>query len=357
MIPVAAAEPRQALLVVGMHRSGTSALAGTFASLGAQQPASVMPGTEDNPRGYFESVDIMEFDQRVLASAGRAWDDWRPWPAEWIVGPEAARFREELGNLLRREYGGALLPLIKDPRMCRFLPLWTEVLAAQGYAPVVLLCLRNPFEVAQSLNRRDGMPQEQALLLWLQHVLDAERDTRLLPRRAVDYERLLDDPVAEAKETGGRLGIPWPRPLEDAAPDITAFLSRELRHQRMGDVATQVGREGASDWAARAYEALLSIDDQGKAADAQSRLDAIRAEFDAAYLRFGPVLAELHERAASAEQRADTVPVLHDEMGRQAREIASLTRRVADAEGIMLDGSARADAVEGSEAGHGAAKQ
>src|SRR5690606_4349244 len=67
------ASSREAIIVLGMHRSGTSAVSGVLAKLGAQAPRSLMPPTQDNPRGYWESSELMKFHDRVLESAGHRW--------------------------------------------------------------------------------------------------------------------------------------------------------------------------------------------------------------------------------------------------------------------------------------------
>jgi len=66
-----------AIIVLGMHRSGTSAVAGTLTKLGGRSPKNLMPATKGNARGYFESVPLMQFHEQLLQSAGSAWNDWR----------------------------------------------------------------------------------------------------------------------------------------------------------------------------------------------------------------------------------------------------------------------------------------
>ena len=83
--------------------------------------------------------------------------------------------------------------MLKDPRICRFVPLWRAVLGRLGVAPKVVVPLRHPLEVAGSLARRDGMPEDEALLLWLRHCLEAEAATRGLPRSFLRYDDLVAD--------------------------------------------------------------------------------------------------------------------------------------------------------------------
>lgn len=92
--PAKTAKPRTAYLVLGMHRSGTSAVTQLLALAGAQLPTNVMPGDEHNAKGYFEPWKIAIFNDERLRAAGSAWDDpfaypYRPLPAadEGVAGP------------------------------------------------------------------------------------------------------------------------------------------------------------------------------------------------------------------------------------------------------------------------------
>src|SRR3546814_18367354 len=83
--------------------------------------------------------------------------------------------------------------LLKDPRICRFLPFWLDACESFGIEPLVVFAWRDPFQVAHSLRNRNQFSRDKGLLLWLRHVLDAERDSRGLPRCFVSYEQLLSD--------------------------------------------------------------------------------------------------------------------------------------------------------------------
>src|SRR5690606_28841543 len=110
---------RTALLVLGMHRSGTSALSGVLAKLGAESPKSLMPPTADNPKGYWESTAITDFNNAVLASAGSRWDEWEAFNEEWLRTSVGKTMMSEVPALLEQEFGHAPLFLLKDPRICR----------------------------------------------------------------------------------------------------------------------------------------------------------------------------------------------------------------------------------------------
>src|SRR3546814_5662569 len=93
---------RQALIVLGMHRSGTCALAGVLAKLGAQTPKTLMTLQRDNPRGFFESAALAKLHDQLLRSAGSCWHDWSKFDPGWLKSGAAVQFRERLGLVIEQ---------------------------------------------------------------------------------------------------------------------------------------------------------------------------------------------------------------------------------------------------------------
>src|ERR1700731_2068994 len=120
---------RVCILVLGMHRSGTSALAGALGAMGGQLPKRAAGPRIDNPNGFFEPIEIILTHDRLLAAAGTSWSDFDAIPSEWFGSQEAERFADELEAALRIDYADAPLFVVKDPRICRLVPLWRQVLA------------------------------------------------------------------------------------------------------------------------------------------------------------------------------------------------------------------------------------
>ena len=109
-----AAAERTAILVLGMHRSGTSALTGTLILLGARQPATLMEPLEANPRGYWESRPFCDFHDHLLQAGGTCWDQWTRFQLDRIGVDTTARLREEFVHLLSHEFGDAPLFVVKE---------------------------------------------------------------------------------------------------------------------------------------------------------------------------------------------------------------------------------------------------
>ena len=113
--PPARLENSTAVIVLGMHRSGTSALAGILHHLGVELGERLMDASADNPRGYWEHRDVVAVDQRLMTELGRAWDDIGPLPPGWENGAAAARAGCELTTILARDFAGMALWGLKDP--------------------------------------------------------------------------------------------------------------------------------------------------------------------------------------------------------------------------------------------------
>jgi hypothetical protein len=230
-----------AILVLGMHRSGTSALTRMINLLGASLPGQLMPEAADNPRGYWESKPIAQFNNRLLQSAGSRWNDDGTIAPEWFSAAERQADGGAALELLEQEFGNAPVVVFKDPRLCRLLPFWQPLLRRSGRELHAVLMLRDPLEVVRSLQARlhDEATRPAAvaatargLLLWLRHVLDAERHSRQLPRAVVDYGQLLADwRLGLAALQVGAL-LPLPDPDAATAAAIDAHLNPDLRRQR-----------------------------------------------------------------------------------------------------------------------------
>ena len=242
--PSNSATVRTAYLVLGMHRSGTSAVTQLLALAGAKLPSQVMVGDEHNAKGYFEPWRIAIFNDERLRAAGSAWDDPFTDPAANL--PDAEDWLARAIKLFRDEYRRAKAPLLKDPRVSVLLPLWRQVLEAEELTPHCVIPVRHPLAVAGSLAKRDGFPPVKSVLLWMTYMVETERGTRDLPRAFVEYDALLADwrPVVKAMEA--KLGAPLPKMTAKVEAAIDDFLTADLRHNKADDNLAPYGEIGVA---------------------------------------------------------------------------------------------------------------
>lgn len=312
---------RTALIVLGMHRSGTSALAGVLGHLGAVLPYDLMAPSNMNAKGFFESNRITGLNDRLLAQAGFTWWDPRRFPAAWFDTPEAVSLLDEAVAALRADYGEAPLFILKDPRICRLLPFWRAALDRVGAKVKVVHTHRGPWDVAASLARSADYETDFGLVLWTRHVLDAEADSRDLPRSFTCFQALMDNWRAVARQIGRDLNLVWPQGPDRVAPAIEDFLSADLQHFKS---TTAEGPNGqALPPMVSALQAMLDDWVHGNdPAQDRDRLDGMRASLD----ETGPLFYGLALRAV---QRAHEVRHL---MGRVTDLQSNLQNAVAQRE-------------------------
>ncbi|MFZ1537034.1 MAG: hypothetical protein WAT23_06600 [Chromatiaceae bacterium] len=284
--------PRSAILVLGMHRSGTSAFTRTMNFLGADLPSNLMPPSPgNNETGFWESMDVYNLNEEILRSVGSSWDDWRPFNPDWFLSNVVVDFRHVAMEILDQDFSSSSLFVLKDPRICRLLPFWVEVIRQANTDLKCLIPIRNPIEVAESLRCRDGFSLEKSLVLWLRHILDAEHDSRSLRRAFAFYEELLADWRGEASRFSAGLGVVWPRRTEIAEVEIDAFLKSHLRHHVI--TLDRVNLLPAfAIWIKDVYSSLGVLKTDPSSEDALARLDGIREEFDRASAILGAITQE-----------------------------------------------------------------
>lgn len=272
---------RQAILVLGPHRAGTSAVAGLLVRLGVQAPRTLMPANTDNPAGYWESDVLCEFHERLLRAAGSRWDDFTPLDLNRLPADAAGALEDECRRKLREEFGGAPCFVLKDPRVCRFVPFWLRILAGEHIAPAGILVLRSPGEVVRSLAARNRFGADLSLLMWLRHVLDAERDTRGIRRTFVPYRDLLARWESIAEQIARDLGLPAARSSAVAGRDVAQFVNPGLCHHPVESDVSDVPPL-VSNWARTAWIALASLagGDPSQTGPALATLDRVRSELD-----------------------------------------------------------------------------
>lgn len=238
------ATPRVAYLVLGMHRSGTSAVTQLLALAGAELPANVMPGDEHNAKGYFEPWKIAIFNDERLRAAGSAWDDPFAYPYRPLAPDQDQAWLDAAIALFDDEFPKAAWPLMKDPRATVLLPMWRHVLAHKGVQARCVIPVRHPLAVAGSLRRRDGFADEKSVLVWSAYMLAAEAYTRDLPRAFVGYDALLADWRSEVERIEVAHGAPLPGLGPRAAKAIDGFLTADLRHNAVSDGLKDLGWAG-----------------------------------------------------------------------------------------------------------------
>jgi hypothetical protein len=300
-----AASPASGKLVVvlGMHRSGTTAIVRAMVALGAELGERVRaPAAGVADHGFFEDFDVAQINQELLAAAGVPWHTVGDIGLDRIAPAQLDALRARAADTLREKCTGRTFAL-KDPRLARLMPFWQPVFEQIGVPVVYVIAVRNPVSVARSLAKRDDMAEAQAYALWLAHVVPALRETQRKARAFVDYDRMMDDPAGELSRLASTLQMQ----VDAAQADEFArsFLDEGLRHSR------------------------FSVADLTDVRVAPSAVKTLHAALDTV-CRTGDEGGALHSAVESAQQfLADIGPLLH--VYQNANELSAKQARAPQA--------------------------
>jgi hypothetical protein len=171
--------------------------------------------------------------------------------------------------------------------------MWRPVLHRLDVVPHAIVTCRSAWEVAASLARRNGFSVEKSLLLWMDHVLSAERSTRDLHRAFVGYESLLREPVATLQEAGRRLELAWPLVPADRPEELSEFLDPGLHHI---SVSESIDGIVAGSTYGLVHDLSETVDRARRGAVDASAFDELGARYRELAARIDPLIVEhLHQ--------------------------------------------------------------
>lgn len=235
---------QRAIVVLGAHRSGTSAVASVLNAIGVYlgSPRDLMKPLADNPEGFWEHERIVDINNRTLGVLGRTWDTALPMADDWWVRERFEDIRREAIDLVRSEFGGRPLWGWKDPRTALLLPFWADVLTAVEAAPAYILVIRHPLDVATSLYHRDAFGLDKSLALWVEYVLRALEYSEGSERTIILYDDLIDNPESTLNRLRDFIDMMSPPGLRSGTDELHRILKPGLRHHRTADATYERSR-------------------------------------------------------------------------------------------------------------------
>jgi hypothetical protein len=283
---VTALDETTMVCVLGMSRTGTSLTTRVLNLLGVYLgPEDVLLGARTaNPDGFWEHYRLMRLNEGILRRMGGNWREPPALPDGWEAATELEEERTQARELLDETFAGHELAGWKDPRNSLTLPFWQQLIPDMRY----VICLRNPVDVAASLDRRDGISATTAFQLWLRYLASALVHTASRPRVFVSYESFFDDwhePVARLAGLIGR---------EPDAEPIQETIRDNLWHHRTAPDEVVADPRLPGD--VRSLYVLSELLHDGRAESSPELVEAYARE-----LLAGPEASP--ERTAQAERR------------------------------------------------------
>ena len=269
---------RKCILVLGMHRSGTSALSGALSKLNIDIGKDIMAAARENVKGFFENVKVKQLNDEFLKELNTNWhtpfvnfDQFEPIS-------EHSEFIPKIIDVINEEYQDQKNILIKDPRISILFPYWKLALEQLNIEIEVVFSIRDFNAIAQSLHKRNAFSYGKSILLTMYYLLAAEKNTRGIKRLFVSYEHLLKSPIKVLNGIVDHLNIEEIKMTKEVSSSIIKFLDKKLNHGTTQSIKINdfLSKEQTK------IEAILKKASTGKKLDKKYfvQLDQIRNQID-----------------------------------------------------------------------------
>jgi hypothetical protein len=304
-----------------MHRSGTSLVAGILNLMGVYLgPAEhMMKPNPDNPKGFWEHQGLTDLNDKILTRLGGSWHEPPAFPPRWELSPDLEDLREEAYGIIRDDMAKRELWGWKDPRTCLTLPFWQQLVPDMQY----VICLRNPVDVARSLERRDKFTLRKASELWTTYVTLSIRHSSGKPRMYIFYEDLMRDPQRALERFCAFLDVPNTEILQHK---VHEFKETELQHH-CSSVFDNL-KEPDIDFITKAFYTMLRL-----SVDKDKNTDQVDRTLDEIVY----ALAESARQASQLMKEQDsTMMTLRCELQDKAKALSQLQSDVNDRNNTII---------------------
>ncbi len=225
------AEKKHIILVVGMHRSGTSAITRGLEVLGVSLGDTLMPAADENAKGFWEDMDVVRINEALLERLGSSWHSVIPINEEMLLADEVKDLKMEAVALIKQRLSTFSVYGFKDPRTTILLPFWQKVFSELGVKHSYVIALRNPYNIVRSLEVRNQFSHSFSYMLWLKYQHAALRYTQDFPHVMVPFEHVMQEPEVALQHVAMQLDTPKQVKNNPAMAEyMHHFLEKGLEH-------------------------------------------------------------------------------------------------------------------------------
>ena len=324
--------------ILGMHRSGTSLLTRMInlldVYLGPEE--LLLPPNFANPKGYWEHREIVAINDEILRRLGGSWDEPPAFPSGWENAPAIDDLKERGRRLIHDSFANVDTWGWKDPRSCLTLPFWQQLLPDMRY----VVCLRNPLDVAGSLEYRNHFSAEKSSQLWLTYVNSALEHSDGKSRLVIFYEDLIDDCLRELQLLADFLGKPERAKALDVQRATREYMEKELQHYQTSIVqaaaspkiavrpkALYIAQRISVSFGRRESNGHKGSDDQ-----IEKALDILGQHANRASGQANPLIEQLAERDDELAENSNTIRRLQTKVLEQGKDKAAISTQLGKRE-------------------------
>jgi len=243
------------VLVIGMHRSGTSLISRSMRVFGINHGNQLL-ARADNAKGHWEDLDLLHMNDSLLRYVGKTWSTMSMICSEEIDRLLASDLRAQAVRLIDSKVKVCSCYGFKDPRTTLLLPFWQQVLVDCGLTPVYLFVVRRPRAVVESLSKRNNFEPVRSAYLWINYNLSALRFLLQYcpPSARIDYDDLLAFPEVRLRAVANQLRLPVNE--EELRIFANDFLDHSLNHSAASSYDLKLANQDLPTLAYEIYDFL-----------------------------------------------------------------------------------------------------
>ena len=329
---------KKLILVLGMHRSGTSVITRGLTTMGVKLGDRLMPPVEgNNDKGFWEDLDVYALNVKMLEALGRNWHFLLPVSEEEAEALCDQGFLTQAVELLEKKVAACTVFGLKDPRMAKLQPFWQRVFKLCDFGVYYILPVRNPASIASSLLKRDAMPFEKSYFLWVGHTLAALLGSSGKNRIFIDYDQLLSAPDEQLE----RMSVFLDLGIDNKKATVykNEFLESSLRHASYG-LSDLMSIPECPSLAVEIYKAIMGRLEQGKESNflrKEAESWKKRLDSDASLLKLADELSkQIDDAKNDVAIQTNLIIGLEREAAAQADHVSNIERvNVAQASHII----------------------
>lgn len=222
---------RKCIIVLGMHRSGTSAMSAILKITGIYNnvTTNISP---DNPKGFFEWHKGMAINSKIFKLFRSEWDDPRPRPYNEKKQGEVNKFKEEIIQAIEDDFHSQDLFAIKDPRISVLLPIYLDIFTSMNIEPLLVMMERPDEEIYQSLKKRNNFSRKKSYALSKKYKRSVYENISRCRHIIVNFDEVIKDPVGISKRIVEKFDLPLSID-EKKEQEMLEFIDPELKHHNV----------------------------------------------------------------------------------------------------------------------------
>jgi hypothetical protein len=296
----------------------------------------LLPPNFANHKGYWEHREIVSINDEILRRLGGSWDEPPTFPPGWENAPTIDDLKERGRRLIQDTFANVDTWGWKDPRTCLTLPFWQQLLPDMRY----VVCLRNPLDVAGSLEYRNRFSAEKSSRLWLTYVNSALEHSDGRSRLVIFYEDLIDDCLRELQLLADFLGKPERAKAVDVQKAAREFMEKELQHYQSSIVQATASPKIAVRPKALYIAQRISVSfgrresngHEGSEDQIEKALDILSQHAIRASGQANPLIEQLAERDDQLAENGNTIRRLQIQLLEQGKDKGAISARLGERE-------------------------